>query len=116
MFTKFIVYELKFTTLEIYIYSDPTWCVTTDNDRLISTFNKIRIMCWLPNGKVPYGGSRRIDCGSLKVITAIEAELIPGLHPANERRRYKVAPSLIVWAQTDNQHWKCMYNLRKFWK
>ena len=25
------------------------------------------------------------------------------LHPANERRRYKVTPSLIDWAQTDNQ-------------
>ena len=29
--------------------------------------------------------------------------LILGLHPANERRRYKVTPSLIDWAQTDNQ-------------
>ena len=28
------------------------------------------------------------------------AELIQGLHPANERRRYKVTPSLIGWAQT----------------
>ena len=27
-------------------------------------------------------------------------ELILGLHPANERRRYKVTPSLIAWAQT----------------
>ena len=26
--------------------------------------------------------------------------LILGLHPANERRRYKVTPSLIGWAQT----------------
>ena len=26
--------------------------------------------------------------------------LIPGLRPANERRRYKVTPSLIGWAQT----------------
>ena len=26
--------------------------------------------------------------------------LILGLHPANERRRYKVMPSLIGWAQT----------------
>ena len=28
------------------------------------------------------------------------AGLIMGLHPANERRRYKVTPSLIGWAQT----------------
>ena len=26
--------------------------------------------------------------------------LILGLHPANERRRYKVTPPLISWAQT----------------
>ena len=26
--------------------------------------------------------------------------LILGLHPANERRRYNVTPSLIGWAQT----------------
>ena len=26
--------------------------------------------------------------------------LIPGLRPANERRRYKVTPSLIGWVQT----------------
>ena len=26
--------------------------------------------------------------------------LILGLHPASERRRYKVTPSLIGWAQT----------------
>ena len=29
--------------------------------------------------------------------------LILGLHPTNERRRYKVTPSLIGWAQTQNQ-------------
>ena len=28
------------------------------------------------------------------------SELILGLHPANDRRRYKVKPSLIGWAQT----------------
>ena len=32
---------------------------------------------------------------SLESITG----LIPGLPPANERRRYKVTPSLIGWAQ-----------------
>ena len=26
--------------------------------------------------------------------------VIPGLHPTNERRRYKVTPSLIGWMQT----------------
>ena len=29
-----------------------------------------------------------------------ESGLILGLHPANERRRYKVTPSLIGWVQT----------------
>ena len=32
--------------------------------------------------------------------TDVITELILGLCPANERRRYKVAPSLIGWAQT----------------
>ena len=32
--------------------------------------------------------------------------LILGLHPANERRRYKVTSSLIGWVQTYNQPWK----------
>ena len=31
------------------------------------------------------------------------AGVILGLRPANERRRYKVTPSLIGWAQTKNQ-------------
>ena len=30
----------------------------------------------------------------------VVAGLILGLRPANERRRYKVTPSLIGWAQT----------------
>ena len=34
-----------------------------------------------------------------------EAGLILGLRPTNERRRYKVTPSLIGWAQTYNQSW-----------
>ena len=29
--------------------------------------------------------------------------MVLGLHPANERRRYEVTPSLISWAQTKNQ-------------
>ena len=33
------------------------------------------------------------------------AGLILGLRPANERRRYKVMPSLIGWVQTQNQPW-----------
>ena len=38
--------------------------------------------------------------------SALHAGLILGLRSANERRRYKVTPSLIAWAQTyHNQHW-----------
>ena len=32
-----------------------------------------------------------------------QAGMILGLRPANERRRYTVTPSLIGWAQTQNQ-------------
>ena len=35
--------------------------------------------------------------------------LILGLPTANERRRYKVTPSLIGWAQTQNQPWGQQY-------
>ena len=43
------------------------------------------------------------------------AGLILGLHPANERRRYKVTPSLIGWAQTWNQSWMCYQKLVNKW-
>ena len=39
---------------------------------------------------------KHIDFGKEMRISG----LIWGLHPANERRRYKVTPSLIGWAQT----------------
>ena len=38
----------------------------------------------------------------------VNSGLILGLHPANERRRYFVATSLIGWAQAYNQ--PCNYN------
>ena len=34
------------------------------------------------------------------ILTSVGSGLILGLRPANERRRYKVTPSLIGWAQT----------------
>ena len=42
----------------------------------------------------------QICLGSLSSFTGTYARLIVGLCPANERRRYKVTPSLIGWAQT----------------
>ena len=35
-----------------------------------------------------------------KIQYIISSGLILGLHPANERRRYEVTPSLNGWAQT----------------
>ena len=34
------------------------------------------------------------------ILSEMNTGLILGLHPVNERRRYKVTPSLIGWAQT----------------
>ena len=42
------------------------------------------------------------DPTQLMQMTA-DAGLILGLHPANERRRYKVTPSLTGWAQAKKQ-------------
>ena len=42
--------------------------------------------------------------------TLCDPVLILGSHPTNERRRYKVTPSLILWAQTWNHTWvRCKY-------
>ena len=35
----------------------------------------------------------------VRICFGTYTERIPGLRPANERRRYKVTPSLIGWAQ-----------------
>ena len=43
----------------------------------------------------------------ISINYCIVTGLILGLRPANERRRYKVTPSLIGWAQTKNQ--PCYY-------
>ena len=42
-------------------------------------------------------------------------ELILGLHPANERRRYKVMLSLIGWTQTYNQSGSNFYHIDACW-
>ena len=36
----------------------------------------------------------------IALLHHIDAGLILGLHPANERHRYNVMPSLIGWVQT----------------
>ena len=47
-------------------------------------------------------GNIKLDDVNLQVLT-LTSKLILGLRPANERRHYKVTPSLIGWAQTQNQ-------------
>ena len=39
------------------------------------------------------------ESGTFKIPKDTWAELILGLRPANERRRYKVTPTRIDWAQ-----------------
>ena len=53
-----------------------------------------RIAHWITNLQSP------IDHWSQRSIGQYDPGLILGLRPANERRRYKVTPSLIGWAQT----------------
>ena len=40
----------------------------------------------------------------METLGTVATGLILGLRSANERRRYKVRPSLIGWAQTKNQY------------
>ena len=42
----------------------------------------------------------QIGVGIQQYNTRVLSRLILGLHLANERRRYKVTPPLIGWAQT----------------
>ena len=44
--------------------------------------------------------SKCLICNRLYDISTMYVGLILGLRPASERRRYKVTPSLIGWAQT----------------
>ena len=48
---------------------------------------------------------------SLILVAKSFPGLLLGLHPANERRRYKVTPSLIGWARALNQPWFWSYQL-----
>ena len=41
--------------------------------------------------------------------------LILDLHSANGRRRYEVTPSLIGWAQTQNQPWIWCFQSNQYW-
>ena len=47
--------------------------------------------------------NRSQPSGARIIIGYTMSELIQGLRPAKERRRYKVTPSLLGWAQTWNQ-------------
>ena len=82
---KFGFREYIFTYIYIYAHMD---CVKTFDVLLVSAFEATEPMT---GGKT---GTRRR--GSQTEI----AGMILGLRPANERRRYKVTPCLIGWAQT----------------
>ena len=47
---------------------------------------------------------KRDSPAKCKFHAAPSTRLILGLRPANEKRRYKVTPSLIGWAQTQSLH------------
>ena len=47
-------------------------------------------------------------------LMRLKTGLILGLRPANERRRYKVAPPLIGWAQISNQTETIWWQLSQF--
>ena len=95
-----------------------SWCWPTsmtphgDNrDRWVNVWYYIpwrRVASWLSDARHQhvraaqpydqYGNEHRRPHDGL--LDHIHSELIPGLRLANERRRYKVTPSLIGWAQT----------------
>ena len=51
------------------------------------------------NSKIPFRKSLTSLVEATEHIVQFTG-LILGLHPANERRRYEVTPSLVGWAQT----------------
>ena len=53
---------------------------------------------WAQNKLKAEGESHKVSLRG--IVLKAESELILGLRPANERRRYQVTPSLIGWAQT----------------
>ena len=48
----------------------------------------------------------RVSTATVEQVSNQSARLNLGLHLANERRRYKVTPSLIGWTHTYSQPWK----------
>ena len=77
------------------------------------TRNILAIYMYIQSNIWPSVGAGEVDSPSVSfslagssspsdnaLCLAIHADLILGLRPVNERRRYKVTPSLIGWAQT----------------
>ena len=57
---------------------------------------------------VPGPGNCTVAVTDSQIVRSrVSAGLILGSRPANQRRRYRVTPSLIGWAQTENQ--PCKY-------
>ena len=62
----------------VWISNKMDWCIGSGNDL---TLNRHQTTTWTNDDPVQW-------------------HIVQGLHPANKRRRYKVTPSLIGWAQT----------------
>ena len=63
--------------------------------------------CVSVDGFIPLGARASTGIAITMFTSHIFTRLLLGLRPANERRRYKVTPCLIGWAQTNNQ--PCIY-------
>ena len=81
----------KLFRLVSYMYS---WCRKSFLGKLVACVKPLVIS----PVHLRFSGSGFEDASN--VCWCITAGLILGLHPANVRRRYKVTPSLIGWAQT----------------
>ena len=73
-------------------YRPSQWSHSNYSNRVISGYGK--------TNKVYYCNVVHIYDTVLALLEIQITGLILGLHPANERRRYKVTPSLIGWAQS----------------
>ena len=67
---------------------------------LEDSFISLLSVCPIPEQNISDAGIRKDTKTNKSIFNLCDLCLILGLHPANERRRSKVMPSLIGWAQT----------------
>ena len=63
----------------------------------------VGVNCLIILGMIAFYNLLVLHMSSVTQKLILQSGLIPGLRPANKRRRYKVTPSLIGSAQTSNQ-------------